>query len=134
MFMTKAEHIIYWKRQSIDDWETVDILCKGQKYLQALFWLHLSVEKLCKAVWIHSNEGNTPPRTHNLNRILTEAKINIPDNYGVLLIELNRFQLEGRYPDYVSDINKTTTNALVEEYIERVNPLKVWLISLLPSS
>jgi len=132
--MTKAEHIAYWQRQAVDDWETVDVLYKGRKQLQSLFWLHLSIEKLCKALWVSKNEGNVPPRTHNLNRLLAEINVDTPDDYAVLLTELNRFQLEGRYPDYVSDIRRTVTNALVEEYIERVNPLKAWLISQLPSS
>ena len=132
--MTKTEHITYWQRQALDDWETADVLYKGRKYLQSLFWLHLSIEKLCKALWISTNEGNAPPRTHNLNRLLAETDVDIPDDYAVLLTELNRFQLEGRYPDYVSDAYKTVTNVLVEEYIERVNPLKAWLINLLPSN
>lgn len=122
--MTKAEHITYWKRQALDDWETVDVLYEGRKYLQSLFWLHLSIEKLCKALWISTNEGNSPPRTHNLNRLLAETNVAIPNDYAVLLIELNRFQLEGRYPDYVSDAYRTITSTLVEEYVERVNPLR----------
>lgn len=132
--MTKTDHITYWKRQAFDDWETIDVLYKGGKYLQSLFWMHLSIEKLCKALWISTNEGNIPPRTHNLNRLLAETNVFIPDHYAVLLVELNRFQLEGRYPDYVSDTHKTVTKTLVDEYLERVNPLKAWLISLLPSN
>ncbi len=132
--MTKNEHIAYWQRQSIDDWETVDVLFKGRKYLQALFWLHLSIEKLCKAVWISTTESNVPPRTHNLNRLMAETGIDISPEFGILLVELNRFQLEGRYPDYVSDISKSVQAPLVEEYIKRVNPLRTWLVSLLPSS
>ena len=89
--MTKTEHIVYWQRQAIDDWETVDVLYKGRKYLQSLFWLYISIEKLCKALWVSSNEGNVLPRTHNLNRLLAEANVTVPDDYGVLLIELNRF-------------------------------------------
>lgn len=131
--MTKDEHIQYWQQQSVDDWETVDILLKGRKFLQALFWLHLSVEKLCKAVWINKADGNIPPRTHNLNRLMAETHIAVPQEFTILLVELNRFQLEGRYPDYVSDVSKSVNDALVEEYIDRSKPLKIWLTSLLPS-
>lgn len=130
--MTKEEHANYWQQHALDDWETVDVLRKGQKYLQSLFWLHLTVEKLCKALWIVNSDGNTPPRTHNLNRLLAETGVDLPEEFALLLTELNRFQLNGRYPDYLSDSYLTTTESLVSEYIERVKPLRAWLLHQLP--
>ena len=63
---TKEEHIIHWANQSSDDWESAELLFKGKKYLHALFFAHLSIEKICKAHWVRASEGNIPPKTHNL--------------------------------------------------------------------
>jgi HEPN domain-containing protein len=93
--MTKKEHINYWVEQAIDDWEAVNTLFKGKKYLQSLFFAHLVIEKLCKALWIKNNETNIPPRTHNLNYILSQTGIDLSESQSEFLLQLNRFQLEG---------------------------------------
>jgi len=131
--VTKTEHASYWQQQALGDWETVDVLCEGKKYLQSLFWLHLTIEKLCEAVWIMSNEDDILHRTHNLNRLLIEASLSLPDEYAILLTELNQFQLEGRYPNYLYNLYKIITGELTADYIQRVKPLRLWLLSQLPS-
>jgi HEPN domain-containing protein len=102
---TKEEHIIYWIELSNDDWDAVDFLFKGKKNLQALFFAHLVIEKLCKAFWIKHNETNIPPRIHNLNYILSQTPLKLSEEDNELLLNLNRFQLEGRYPEYITKMN-----------------------------
>ena len=52
---TKEEHIDFWLTQADDDWTAVDTLFKGRNYLQSLFFAHLVIEKICKALWIKHN-------------------------------------------------------------------------------
>jgi HEPN domain-containing protein len=73
--MTKIEHINFWMDQADDDWSAVDTLFKGRNYLQSLFFAHLVVEKLCKALWILHNQENIPPRMHNLIQLLNATPI-----------------------------------------------------------
>lgn len=129
--MEKQDHIKYWIRQSSDDWEAVNALLHGGKNLQALFFTHLVIEKLCKAIWIRDNESNFPPRTHNLNYLLSQTFTSINDQDGELLLTLNRFQLEGRYPEYVSQVNKLCTGSFTLDLINKTNVLRLWLISQL---
>ena len=77
--ITKGAHIKFWLEQAEDDWSAVDTLFKGKKYLQSLFFAHLVIEKLCKSVWIKYNEGNVPPKTHNLIYLLSSTTIEITD-------------------------------------------------------
>jgi HEPN domain-containing protein len=70
--MTKTEHIEYWIRSSEEDWETVTSLFTTKRYIHSLFFAHLALEKLCKALWVKSNESNIPPKIHNLVRLLQE--------------------------------------------------------------
>lgn len=100
----KGNHISNWIEQAEDDWQAVNALFKGKNYLQSLFFGHLVIEKLCKALWIKHNVSNIPPRTHNLLYILSKVPINVPEDKSELLLKLNRFQLESRYPENINEI------------------------------
>ncbi|MFA5781586.1 MAG: HEPN domain-containing protein [Bacteroidales bacterium] len=125
---TKAEHIAYWTEQALDDWEAVDTLFRGKKYLQSLFYTHLVIEKLCKALWIKYNETNIPPKTHNLIYILSQTTIVLPEDKSELMLNLNRFQLEGRYPEYITKMLNICNEKFTKEKIEQANHLRLWLI------
>jgi HEPN domain-containing protein len=128
---TKEEHINYWIKSSNDDWEAVEFLLKGKKNLQALFFAHLVIEKLCKAVWIKHNSTNVPPKIHNLNYLLSQTPLKLSETDNELLLNLNRFQLEGRYPEYISKINEICTDEFTSDLLNQTNNLKSWLIKQL---
>ena len=124
---SKQEHIAYWVDQATDDWEAVDTLVQGRKYLQALFFAHLVIEKLCKAIWIKHNEMNVPPKTHNLLHIISQTPVILSDAQSEFMLNLNRFQLEGRYPEYISQMRNICNEAFTRTMIENVNKLRLWL-------
>ena len=80
---------------------------KSKGYLPALFFAHLHTEKLCKALWVKNNTGNTPPKIHNLVKLLNEAKVQYSNDQMDFMNIMNNFQLEGRYPDYLDKLFKT---------------------------
>ncbi len=104
--MNKKEHINYWIKSSKEDSKTMNSLFNSERYLHSLFFGHLCLEKLLKALWVKNNENNIPPKTHNLLKLASESKIEITDDTKMKLFELNAFQLEGRYPDYLFEIQK----------------------------
>jgi len=73
VMMTKQQHIDYWINTAEDDWGSVDLLFNGKKYMQSLFWAHLVLEKLTKAIWVKSHAENTPPKIHNLILLLGQS-------------------------------------------------------------
>ncbi len=75
LVLTKEEHIKYWSNTAKRDWKAIQNMFTTKDYMQALFFSHLHLEKYCKALWVKNNTGNTPPKIHNLIRILDEAKI-----------------------------------------------------------
>jgi HEPN domain-containing protein len=125
---TKEEHITFWLEQAEDDWTAVNSLFNGRNYLQSLFFAHLVIEKICKALWIKHNEGNVPPRTHNLIHLISTTPIIVDDNKSEFMLRLNRFQLEGRYPDYLTKMRNICNQSFTSEIIEETNKLKLWLI------
>lgn len=125
---TKSEHIDFWISQAEDDWSAVDTLFRGRKYLQSLFFAHLVIEKICKAMWIKYNGGNVPPRTHNLIHLLSATPIKLSDEKSEFMLNLNRFQLEGRYPDYLTKMHQICNEQFTTEIIEKTNSLRLWLL------
>lgn len=127
----KEEHIKSWIEQSKDDWEAVETLFRGRKYLQSLFFGHLVIEKLCKALWIKYNDSNIPPRTHNLLHILSQIPIEVEEHRSEFLLKLNRFQLEGRYPDHITNIKTISDESFTSGMIEEIKELKLWLLEVM---
>ena len=125
--MTKQQHIDYWIKSSDNDWEAVSSLKNSNKNLQALFFAHLVLEKICKALWVRDNELNIPPKTHNLVRLLYQTKLILDESKLIFLEEFNDFQLEGRYPDYMFAMAKKCNKIYTDSLLKQVNILRQWL-------
>lgn len=96
--------------------------------MQSLFFAHLVIEKICKALWIKHNEGNVPPRTHNLIYLLSTTLMGLDDEQSELILRLQRFQLEGRYPDYLTKMYSICNESFTSSMIDETNKLRLWLL------
>ena len=130
--MDKREHITYWKDASAKDWNAVSSLFTSGNYVHALFFAHLTIEKLSKAVWVKDNEENIPPRVHNILKVLQQTNMNLSPEQSEFIVRLNSFQLEGRYPDYTGKIFKLCTKEYTAEILKSVNDLRLCLLNELP--
>lgn len=126
--MTKEEHINYWIKSSEQDWDVVMTLYDQKKYVYSLFFVHLSIEKLAKGLWVKYNEDNYPPRIHNIVRILSSTNLNVPSEDLAFLERLNEFQIESRYPDYSLNIHKIVDRQFTSELINKAKEIRKWLI------
>jgi HEPN domain-containing protein len=124
---TKELHIEFWIEQASDDWNAVYTLLNGKNYLQSLFFAHLVIEKLCKSLWIKHNLENVPPRTHNLITLLSATPVKLTEEQSEFLLMLNRFQLEGRYPDYMTKMHNICNEGFTLDLINAVNEFRIWL-------
>src|SRR4051812_21895464 len=125
--MTKAEHIKHWLTSSEDDKETMDSLFKDGRYTHCLFFGHLYLEKICKALWIKNNVENTPPYTHNLLRLLASSNITLTEDDETVLGKLNVYQLSGRYPDYTFSLKKLTNKESTLFFLQKINEISACL-------
>ena len=116
----KEKQISYWLKTSIDDLETIDLLFDGKKYVQSLFFVFFSLEKILKAHWVKGNDQNFPPKTHNLMLLYENSKLNLNEEQTNFLQMMNVYQIEGRYPDYISMLYNSITmemaNKIIIEY------------------
>ena len=126
--MAKQEHIDYWKFTAGKDWDALLNMYQSKDYVQALFFSHLVLEKLCKAHWVKDNVENIPPKTHNLLVLLESTKLSFTDEDTVFFRAMNQFQLEGRYPDYANAIYKTYKAENTKIVLDNVNIKRQWLL------
>ncbi|MDP1623324.1 MAG: HEPN domain-containing protein [Bacteroidales bacterium] len=132
--MNKLDHIQYWLISAGKDWEVVQDLFRSSQYIYALFFSHLTLEKLLKGHWVKDNDGNYPPRTHSLVRIAEGISYQIDEDTLAFLEKMNDFQLEGRYPDYQFKINQACTKEFTEQVLDKVNSIRICLLGILQSA
>ena len=125
--LSKEQHIKFWVKQAEDDWGAAEALLAADKYVQCLFWAHLVAEKYAKALWIQHNSENVPPKTHNIAFLISRTGINIPQDFMELMLMANRFNMEGRYPEYIQNMEITGNKDFAEENISKIKKLIVWL-------
>jgi HEPN domain-containing protein len=125
---TKDQYIDFWIEQAEDDWKAVFTLFNGKNYLQSLFFAELVIEKLCKSLWIKYNTENIPPRTHNLIHLLSATPIEMTDDKSEFLLNLNRFQLEGRYPEYLTKMHNICNEQFTKSMVDTTNNIRIWLL------
>ena len=87
----KEKQLKYWKDTAIDDLESIDYLFEGKKYVQALFFAHLALEKILKALWVKNNKENFPPKTHNLTYLYENSNIELSEEQTDFLQTMNIF-------------------------------------------
>jgi HEPN domain-containing protein len=93
------KQIQYWIEGSDNDFDTAEILLTRGKVVHGLFFCHLAIEKLLKALIVNKTT-NIPPKSHNLNYLQEVAEVDLEENQTIFLAVLMKYQLEGRYPEY----------------------------------
>ncbi len=126
MSINIKEQLTYWLQVSNNDIETAKILYKNRKYLESLFFAHLSLEKILKAHFVALHR-EIPPFTHNLVLLAQKSNVVVEKDDLEFLAEMNRFQIEGQYPDFRYKLYKSLTKRESEMILKRVENLQLWL-------
>lgn len=128
---SENKYIAFWLKSAENDLETMQYLCEGRRYVHALFFGHLYIEKLSKALWIKNKEENYPPKIHNILSILKHTDINLDEAQMLFLLKLNQYQIEGRYPEDIEKLYKITDKKLTLEYLTTIKTIALCLQSKL---
>ena len=99
----------YWLTSSTDDLDTAEKLFAAKKYHHCLFFVHLAIEKLLKAIYVSKKNDAAPP-IHDLVRLAqkTEA-VHLDDATIAQLTEISTFNVAARYDDYKLQFHKKAT-------------------------
>ncbi|MBL8015527.1 MAG: HEPN domain-containing protein [Candidatus Doudnabacteria bacterium] len=90
------EYIAYMFKTSKEEWQAAEYLLAGKKYAPCLFFCHLAIEKILKAV-VAKQTQKLPPPTHNLLELIRFGNIKISSRKWELLETISRFNLDTRY-------------------------------------
>lgn len=106
--MTQEAAIKIWIDGSIDAKDTAQKLFDSKKFNHSLFFLHLALEKLLKAIFIHKFDA-APPYTHDLVILAEKCEINITEEQKIQLVEISEFNVTARYEEYKYKMYKKAT-------------------------
>lgn len=103
--MEPKEQIKYWTTLAADDWKTAQHLFAGRRYPQALFFAHLYLEKLLKAL-IVQRTGKDAPYGHKLYALALKANLTLDEAQHDLLTRATAYNIVTRYPDQRLELYK----------------------------
>ena len=120
----------YWADSATEDWPVTQHLLDSGAYQYALFFAHLYLEKLLKALVVrHTNEH--APRTHNLLFLAERAHLSLTAEQHDVLLRVTAYNISTRYPD---DAAKSKSRYTLEFTVNELNIVEEtgkWLKSLL---
>ena len=130
--MNKTDYIEYWKRTAENSRISTQALFEANRYVESVFWAHLTLEKLLKAHWVKDNPTDIAPRIHNLVRLADETTLVLDATQRRFLLDMNTYQMDSRYPDYNFSIEIICTSTQTQIILTEVNILTTWLLNQLP--
>lgn len=125
--MSKEEKTKYWIKSADNDWIVAGHLFEKGDYPYALFFGHLTLEKLLKAIFV-TKFDELPPLTHRLTYLAEKIGLNLSPERLEMLEIITDFNLEARYPDEKFSFYKKCTREFAETYMRRIGETKEWLL------
>ena len=131
-FMNKNMKVEYWITSAENDWSVAGHLLEKHDYAYALFFGHLTVEKIFKAFFV-AVTGESPPLTHRLVHLAEKSGLELTDEQLELLEIVTDFNLEARYPDEKFSFQKRCTREFTINYLDQIEEMKTWLLQRIQS-
>jgi len=122
------EYINSLAEEAKQDLGAAEALAAAGYHAHALFFSHLVLEKLGKALWIKRKNSKDYPYVHNLLRLLKDASIELTDQRVQFYSDMNLFQAKGRYPDTLRAIEGTITKEVYVGYRGTLSKEIEWLM------
>lgn len=126
------EVVHYWLIEAVEALQVAHHLVEKADYSYALFFGHLAVEKMLKALYASRIKQHAPP-VHNLLRLARLAGVEPDEAQTEALITITAFNIEARYPDVKRAFRQKCTPEFAARAMDQVKEVFAWLRSLLPS-
>jgi HEPN domain-containing protein len=120
----------FWVEEAAEALRVANHLFEKEDYSYALFFGHLAVEKLLKAIYV-TNKREQAPYIHNLNRLAELVGITTTENQSDNLIRITAYNLESRYPDEKRSFRKKCTVEFTRNELALIGEVFRWLQSML---
>lgn len=123
--------VTYWLVEADEALQVADHLVEKGDYSYALFFGHLAVEKVLKALYTSKHREHAPP-IHNLLRLARAASVEPDEIQTEALITITAFNIEARYPDLKRAFRERCTAEFTERQMATIKEMFQWLRSLIP--
>ena len=118
--------VAYWLTTSAEDFKVMEHLFEKGDYAHALFFAHLAIEKALKALYCKTKKDHAPHK-HNLLNLARLIDLSITEEQELWLEEVNRFNLEARYPDFKLNFYKICTRDFTLGHINKTEEFIPWI-------
>jgi HEPN domain-containing protein len=122
----------FWLEEANESLQVAGHLFEKADYSYALFFGHLAIEKILKAVFVNI-KAEQAPYIHNLCRLAEMAGIPLSEYQRNQFIKITAFNLESRYPDEKRTFRKKCNEEFTREELTEIEEVFKWLKSMLPS-
>ncbi len=120
----------YWETEAEDALRVAEHLIEKKDYSYALFFGHLALEKLLKALCVVACEDHAPP-VHNLVRLAKIARLHLDEKTENDFVTITAFNIESRYPDFKRSFRKKCTQEFTQKHMLLIKGYYKWLQSLM---
>jgi HEPN domain-containing protein len=116
----------YWTDEAQEALKVAGHLFEKQDFSYALFFGHLALEKLLKALFVVKNKEQAP-YIHNLLRLAESIKIPLTEKRKEQLLRITTFNLEARYPDEKRSFRNKCTEEFAAGELANIEEVFKWL-------
>ncbi|MBU0700181.1 HEPN domain-containing protein [bacterium] len=116
----------YWLATADDDWKVAGHLFEKGDYTYALFFGHLYLEKLLKAL-IVQNTKLPAPISHSLLYLSQKTSLFLSSDQETLMDRITGYNLAARYPDQQFRFKKTCTQEFCLRELDHIEGVAQWL-------
>lgn len=118
----------YWLIEADEALRVAGHLVEKADYSYALFFGHLAIEKLLKALYVIRLREHAPP-VHNLLRLAKAIGLELDEPRTEALLRITAFNIEARYPDMKRDFRRICTSEYTDQQMVMIKELFAWLRS-----
>ncbi len=116
----------YWTDSAEDNYQTAGYLLKGERYPDCLFFCHLAMEKILKALVVKETKTHAP-YIHKLVDLAKLSKIYLSLGQTENLTTITEFNIAARYDAIKYNFRKKATKEYAEKYFLISEKLYLWL-------
>lgn len=133
--MNNIDLMNFWIDSSEEDYNIMNVLYTNKKNCYCLFFGHLVIEKLLKALYAKNNK-NAPyaPRSHDLLYLAEKARLNLTEKNKDTLDIITQFNINARYDNYKKEFYNKCSDSYTLEQIKTIEEVRTWLKNLLKTN
>lgn len=121
-----SKTISYWLNSAEYDLGVAESLLESGKYPYALFFGHLALEKILKALVVKETKQHAQ-FTHSLTKLANQLSFDIPKDVIAKFLKYEEFNIQSRYPDIQNKFYKTCTKKITEKNVAAIKEVFNWL-------